>query len=94
MEKNVIEQLFSNRTLAKRGKTVSLYFNRQDLIIYERIESYARQNNIAVGRVIIEMLKSFGLMCAFSNYWDMKIVNEGLNKGYEKWLRTRKKGRK
>jgi hypothetical protein len=53
----------------RKGKTISLYFNKDDLVLFNFIEQYSEKNKIAKGKVIIQMLKSLGFMCAFSDYW-------------------------
>ena len=63
MEKRVI----SNRK--RKGRTISLYFNKDDIVLFDFVESYSKTHKIAKGKLVIDMLKSYALMCAFSDYW-------------------------
>ena len=69
MVKHVEKRQVSNRKRTLNARTISIYFNMEDRLLFDFIESYSKQHHIAKGKVVIEMLKTLGFMCAFTDYW-------------------------
>lgn len=68
MERRDFYKLFSMRK-SRRGRRVSLYFDKNDVAMYNLIEDMSNKYGVTPGHLIAEMLKTLGVMSLYSFLW-------------------------